>query len=56
MNKKNTNILVVDDNADMRQGTALVLERAGFSTLLAANGEEALRLLAERHPAMVLLD
>ena len=56
MNKKTTNILVVDDNADMRQGTALVLERAGFSTLLAANGEEALRLLAERHPALVLLD
>jgi CheY-like chemotaxis protein len=38
-------ILVVDDEAPLRLVTSGMLQRLGFSTLEAADGEEALRLL-----------
>jgi two-component system CheB/CheR fusion protein len=49
-------VLVADDNADAAWGLAKLLELAGFRTLLARSGEEALRLAAEHHPAVALLD
>jgi CheY-like chemotaxis protein len=38
-------VLVVDDDADIRDAICLVLEHSGYSAVAASNGEEALRLL-----------
>ncbi len=49
-------ILVVDDERDNRDLVAIILNHAGFLVLTAASGEEALALLAERRPDLILLD
>jgi two-component system nitrogen regulation response regulator NtrX len=49
-------ILVVDDEEDIRELVAGVLEDEGYSTRGAANSTEALAALAERRPSLVLLD
>ncbi len=48
-------ILIVDDEDDLRKLVDFNLRGAGFQTLLAANGEEALRL-AKQRPDLVVLD
>lgn len=49
-------ILNVDDHDPGRYARTRYLTRAGFEVLEAANGNEALRLSAERKPDLVLLD
>jgi two-component system chemotaxis response regulator CheY len=50
-------ILVVDDDYDVRQGIAEVLEDEGYLPALASNGAEALQLLREGlRPSLILLD
>ena len=49
-------VLVVDDQEDVRRGTVLALERAGYRMFSAAGGEEALRLMAASGADIVLLD
>jgi two-component system, OmpR family, response regulator CpxR len=50
-------ILVVDDDAAIREVVAEVLRDAGYDVVGAANGEQALRLLRqEPEPQLVLLD
>lgn len=49
-------ILVVDDERDIRELVSGVLEDEGYSTRGAANSSEALEALAERRPSLVLLD
>jgi len=49
-------VLVVDDEAIVRDVVVRYLERDGYRTLEAANGDEAVRLLAEESPALVVLD
>jgi len=49
-------ILIVDDNADIRDIFAIFLTVAGFSTLLASGGDECLELLKTNHPDLILLD
>lgn len=53
MSKK---ILVVEDNEDSRFLVVKVLNRAGFSTIEAESGEEAVRLAREEHPDLILMD
>ncbi|WP_435017756.1 response regulator [Tundrisphaera sp. TA3] len=48
-------ILNVDDNEANRYAITRMLRRAGFASLEAANGEEALRLVAAK-PDLVILD
>jgi CheY-like chemotaxis protein len=47
-------VLVVDDNAEMRDSLRSLLEHAGYDVALARDGGEALRVQRER-PAEVLL-
>lgn len=47
--------LVVDDNSLIRMNAADILEDAGFQTLEASHVEEALSVLREHHPKIVLL-
>ena len=49
-------ILVVDDEQDIRDLVSGVLEDEGYATRAAANSSEALAALVERRPSLVLLD
>lgn len=49
-------ILIVDDEQDIRELVSGVLEDEGFSTRTAANSSEALQALADRRPSLALLD
>jgi CheY-like chemotaxis protein len=50
-------VLVVDDDADIRDAICGVLEGEGYTTLTAENGQMALTLLEKgRRPCVVLLD
>lgn len=49
-------ILVADDDPDIRGILAFRLERAGYETVQAASGDEALRLVRESPPALCILD
>src|SRR5204862_4818555 len=49
-------ILIVDDEQDIRELVSGVLEDEGFSTRVAANSTEALEALGDRRPSLVLLD
>lgn len=50
-------VLIVDDDRDIRETMALLLEDCGHRVLCAANGEEALRMLQRGpRPDLVLLD
>ena len=49
-------ILVVDDDATVRELVKRHLERAGFAVVTARGGQEGLRLVRELRPAAVTLD
>ena len=50
-------ILVVDDDADIREAVCLFLQADGYRTTRACNGQEAIkRLLSEQAPGVILLD
>jgi len=50
-------VLLVDDNADLREALELLLELEGFKVIPAASGEECLRLLESgRKPCVIVLD
>jgi DNA-binding response OmpR family regulator len=52
----NARILVVDDDQDSRALVRVALERESFSVLEAADGTEALEIVAAEHPDLVVLD
>lgn len=49
-------VLVVDDDASLRTMLSLSLRRAGYPTLTAANGAEALELLSTRPVGFLVTD
>jgi CheY-like chemotaxis protein len=49
-------VLVVDDDPDMRDVITDLLQDAGYEVRCAENGERALAAAAARRPALVLLD
>jgi two-component system phosphate regulon response regulator PhoB len=49
-------ILVVDDEADIRELIRYNLARAGYRVLEAGDGEQALELIRSQQPALVVLD
>ncbi len=51
-----SDILIVDDEADIRELVAGILEDEGHSTRLAKNSDETLAAVEERRPALVILD
>ena len=53
---ENVNILVVDDEADMRIFVSTVVETRGFKPVTAEDGQEALARARSKPPAMVILD
>ena len=51
-----TTILIVDDAAAIVDVLRIVLEDVGYEVLAAANGHEALAVLATQRPALILTD
>lgn len=49
-------VLVVDDDPDTRELLETLLGRAGYKPLLAASGEEAVSLLEQHTPRLIVLD
>ncbi len=49
-------ILVVDDDPDFVEVTRMVLERAGYRVIAAANGEQGLQTMRQEQPDLVILD
>src|SRR5436190_487744 len=49
-------ILVVDDDAHIRDVVCFALRRAGYQPLTAGNGRAALEVVAREMPALVVLD
>jgi CheY-like chemotaxis protein len=49
-------VLVVDDEADIRDTLRALLEKQGYQVTVAANGVEALELMLDQPPTLVILD
>ena len=49
-------ILVIDDDPHIREVVCFALDKAGMSTRAGADGEEALRLIGEQAPDLIVLD
>jgi two-component system phosphate regulon response regulator PhoB len=49
-------VLIVDDEAPIREMIAVALEMAGYATFEAANTQEALSAIVDHKPDMILLD
>lgn len=55
MTKRNE-ILVVDDDMDIRDSLKIILEKNGYEVRLARNGAEALKELKDQVPDLMILD
>src|SRR6266540_2360216 len=51
-----SDILVVDDEADIRELISGILEDEGHGTRLAKDSDETLKAVEERRPSLVILD
>ncbi|MDX1993435.1 MAG: response regulator [bacterium] len=49
-------VLIVDDDESMLHILGLILDRAGYKTLTADNGEDALQMIYNHRPSIVILD
>jgi two-component system, NtrC family, sensor kinase len=49
-------ILIIDDSLTFREELHMLLERAGYTTLVATSGEEGLRVAAEQRPSAIVVD
>src|SRR5438270_12018357 len=49
-------ILVIDDNTDIRENTAEILELAGYKTFTAENGKRGVEIAAKEKPAAIVCD
>ena len=50
------NVMVVDDEESVREGSQRILKRMGFEVRVAKRGDEGLEILEKARPAIVLLD
>src|SRR6478672_7007076 len=49
-------ILVIDDNTDIRENTAEILDLAGYKTFTAENGKKGVELAIKERPSVIVLD
>lgn len=49
-------ILVIDDNKDIRENTAEILELAGYKTFVAVNGKSGVEIALKENPSLVVCD
>ncbi|MEM9843781.1 MAG: sigma-54 dependent transcriptional regulator [Pseudomonadota bacterium] len=51
-----SDILIVDDERDIRELISDILQDEGFSTRVAANSDQAMKSIAEERPGLLILD
>lgn len=56
MDMENTKVLIVDDERNICEIIRLYVEKEGYQTLCAYDGDQAIRLFADESPDIVLLD
>ena len=56
MKQQGKKILIVDDEASIREMIAVALEMAGYECLEASNTQDAYSMIVDESPEMVLLD
>ncbi len=49
-------ILLVDDDPDLRDSLQIILEKNGYTVRTASNGQEALEALKAKEPDLMILD
>jgi DNA-binding response OmpR family regulator len=49
-------ILVIDDNTDIRENTAEILELAGYKTFTAENGKQGVEVAVKQKPSVIVCD
>ena len=49
-------IMVIDDSSTIRKTAETLLKRAGFEVITAADGFEAMSVVADQHPDIILND
>ncbi len=49
-------ILVIDDNVDIRENTAEILELAGYKTITAENGKKGVEIALKEKPDLIVCD
>ena len=49
-------VMVVDDNAGVREALSILMEGEGYEVVTASNGMEALQTARAEHPDVILLD
>ena len=54
--KKKVNILVAEDEADLRDILKVTLEQEGYRVILASDGDEAIKKIEKKSFQMVLID
>jgi DNA-binding response OmpR family regulator len=56
MSTKKHTILIVEDDASLREALYDKLKHEGFTVLTAKNGQEGLQIALDEHPDLMLLD
>lgn len=51
-----THILLIEDNVELRENTAEILQLANYSVAVAENGKEGIRMAMERRPDLIICD
>jgi DNA-binding response OmpR family regulator len=54
--KAQTSILVVDDDPDIRDSITIILTSHNYTVHTASNGKEAVKVLEEKKPDLMILD
>ena len=49
-------IMVIDDSSTIRKTAETLLKRAGFEVITAADGFEAMSVVADQHPGIIFID
>jgi CRP-like cAMP-binding protein/CheY-like chemotaxis protein len=49
-------ILVIEDNKDIRENTAEILDLAGYKTFMAENGKKGVELALKERPSLIICD
>src|SRR4249919_3409559 len=52
----NATILVIDDNKDIRENTAEILDLAGYKTFTAENGKRGVEIAIKIKPSLIVCD
>ncbi len=49
-------VLIIEDNNDIRENTAEILELAGYKTFTAENGKKGVDIASREKPAVIVCD